>query len=324
MSDRLAAPEARSFLAAPDAASDWRMLLVYDAAAGTGVLDALPGTAEEVAARRGLDARAVRIVLDVLAEWRIVDRADAGYTAGAGMPDGEQAAILRHHARSIHLWAGALNDRLHGTPPAPREPPSPELRDLWYAALAAFARPAAPAVVDACLERFPAAERVLDLGGGHGAHAQAFAARGLSATLQDRPEAIERARSRGLEAAGVDLFGGDFFQTLPEGPFDLVFCAAVTDTYDGERNAALYRHVHTVLAPEGGVALLAFVRGRHPAVAAFAVQMLAVDRGGDTHRTEDYRGWLEGAGFRDIDVVDLDDWPQSLVFASRDGPARPA
>lgn len=307
----------RSFLAPPDAPADWRMMLAYEAAASAGVLDELPGTAEEMAARRGLDARAVRVACDVLAEWDVVDRGtDGRYTLGPDAPDDDLSALYRHHARSIRLWAAALDDRLRGAPPPQREPPSADQRDRWYEALAAFARPAADAVVDACLQRFPAAQRVLDLGGGHGEHAQAFARRGLAATLQDREEAVDRARRRGLERCGVELFVGDFFDRLAPGTFDIVFCAAVTDTYDGPRNMALYRQARSVLAPDGGMAVLAFVRGRDPAVAMFAVQMLSVASGGDTHSEDDYRSWLEASGFGDVGVVDLDG-PQSLVCASR-------
>lgn len=310
----------RSFLAAPDATSDWRMLLAYDAAATTGVLDALPASADEVAARRGLDARAVRASLDLLAQWKIVDQdADGSYARGAQAPDSELAALYRHHARSIRLWAAALETRLRGDNTPSRPTPTPAQRDLWYAALAAFAKPAAARVVDHCLTRFPSARSVLDLGGGHGEHALAFARRGLTPTLQDRNDAIERARHNGLDKAGVNLFAGDFFDTLPDGPFDLVFCAAVTDTYDEQHNIALYQRILSIISPPGGVALLAFVHGHNPAVAAFAIQMIATGNGGDTHSEDDYRRWLHHSGYSDIAVTALEDLPQSLVFATRPG-----
>jgi len=309
----------RSFLAPPDEASDWRMLLVYDAAADAGVLSALPGTPADVAAASGLDEHAVRVVLDLLAVWDIVERRSGGrYATGAGAPDPDLAALLRHHARSIRMWSGALDARLRGVEPTAAPASGPAQRERWYAALAAYARPVAPAAVEACLSRFPHARRVLDLGGGHGEHALAFARRGLSVTMQDRPEAVDLARRSGrLEAAGVRLCAGDFFHDLAEGPFDIVFAAAVTDTYDPARNAALFRLLRPVVAPRGGVALLAFVRGRNAVVPAFAVQMLGVGGGGDTHGEEEYARWLAEAGFAAVDVVDLPGHTQSLVFASR-------
>lgn len=306
----------RSFLAPPDAVSDWRMLLAYDAAADAGLLSTLPATAEQAASRRGLNAHAVRAALDVLAEWRIIERhADGRYRTGRAAPSADLAALYRHHARSIRLWAATLEHRLRGTSPGGARPPA--RRDLWYAALAAFAQPTSAAVVNACLTRFPSARSVLDLGGGHGQHALAFARRGLSATMQDRADAVELARANGREDDGVVLFAGDFFETLPDGPFDLVFCAALTETYDGSHNAALFERIRPILSPHGGVALLAFVYGRDPAVAAFAVQMLVAGNGGDTHSEADYRRWLGDTGYRDVDVIDLDGQPQSLVFATR-------
>jgi len=67
----MTAPEL-SFLAEPGAVADWRLVLLLDVAADTGVLGALPGRADEVAGRLRLDPRATRIVLDALAGWGVV------------------------------------------------------------------------------------------------------------------------------------------------------------------------------------------------------------------------------------------------------------
>ena len=111
-------------------------------------------------------------------------------------------------------------------------------------------------MVDACLRRFPRARRVLDLGGGHGEQSLEFARRGLRPTMQDRPEVVEIAERRGqLGNAGVELFAGDFFTTLPPGPFDLVICGLTTNMYDGARNRDLYRRPRPITAPAGGLAI---------------------------------------------------------------------
>lgn len=189
------------------------------------------------------------------------------------------------------------------------------------AALAAYARPAADDVVDACLTRFPDARTVLDLGGGHGEHALAFAARGLQVTMQDRAPMIDLARGSGrLEKAGVVLFEADFFESLPEACFDLVFSSAVSETYDRRRNEELHSRLRAATGPAGGIALLVFMRGRNDVSPVFAVQMMSVGRGGDTYGESDYRGWLEGAGFAEVEVVDVPGRSQSLVLARRDEP----
>lgn len=184
-------------------------------------------------------------------------------------------------------------------------------------ALAVFARRWAPEAVDACLAVAPAARSVLDLGGGHGEYAREFARRGLRATVQDRPEMIEMLRNQGrLDGSGVELFAGDFFQTVPEEAFDIVFCAGVTYTFGSQRNVDLYRKVRSVIAPGGGLAIVTFLRGDGPVPAIFALQMMMVGAGGDTHGEEQYRDWLGAAGYGSVQVRPAGERPNSLVFAT--------
>jgi len=307
----------RSFLAPPGEVADWRMTMLFDALATAGVLGALPATASEAARTLGLHAHAVRVALDALAAWGIVSRdADGRYAPGAGMPGPEDAAAIRHHARAVRGWTAHLDARLRGDPEgraAGMTEPA-----LFLDALAVTARRSAPGVVDLCLARFPDARRVLDLGGGHGEYSLEFARRGLAVTMQDLPEMIRVVRHRrGLEEAGVDLFEGSFFEAIPEGPFELAFCCGITHTFDGEHNLALYRRLRPLVAPDGGVVVITFLRGRRPLVDVFAVQMLVNGTGGDTHSEAEYRRWLGAAGFRvDNSPVDLPDRPQSALFAT--------
>jgi SAM-dependent methyltransferase len=306
-----------SFLAPPGEVADWRMVVLLDAVAGAGVLQALPGTAAEIAGRLGLDARGVRVALDALGAWGVVVRSpDGRYGRGPEAPSADQAASLRHHARAVRSWSASLDKRLHGAPPEVRPGmPDPE---LFIDALAVGARKAAPGLVDLCLGRFPHARTVLDLGGGHGEYSLEYARRGLRATLQDLPTMVEIVRRRGrLPEAGVELFAGSFFEAVPGGPFDLAFCAGITHTFDGAHNVDLYRRLRPVVVPGGGVAVVTFLRNRHPLADVFAVQMLANANGGDSHSEEEYRAWLSEAGFRvDDAVVDVPDRPQSVLFAT--------
>lgn len=306
----------RSFLAAPAAVEDWRLIVVYDAVAGAGVFAALPGPVATLAEATGLDPHGLRVALDALARYGVVARDDAGsYRAGDRVPSFDEAATLRHHARAIRRWSAALPDRLRG---APADRPA-MVRDpeAFLDALAVNARRSAAMLVDACLDRFPGARRVLDLGGGHGEYSLAFARRGLEVTMQDLPPMIGVVAGRGaLAAAGITLFTGSFFDRVPDGPFDLAFCTGITHTFDGERNVTLYRNLRPVVASGGGVAIATMLRGSGALADLFAVQMYANGNGGDTHGEEEYRRWLHEAGFRADDVVaTIADRPQSLLFA---------
>lgn len=135
--------------------------------------------------------------------------------------------------------------------------------------------------------------------------------------MQDRPGVVELARRKGrLSAAGVELLAGDFFESLPAGPFDLVFCAGVTYTYDAENNIELYRRLKPLLVPGGVLALHTFLRGTDPLASIFAVQMLMATGAADTHGEDDYRKWLSDTGFHTVDFKRLERRPEWMVLAS--------
>ncbi len=304
-------------MAPPGAIADWRMVVLVDTAAGAGLLAALPGTADDVAAELGLNPHAVRVVLDALGAWGVVERDGAGvYAVGPEAPDADGVASLRHHARAVRSWSTTLGGRVRGEPVEIRPGmPDPE---LFIDALAVGGRAAAPAVVDACLARFPDTRSVIDLGGGHGEYSLEFARRGLQVTMQDLPVMIDVVRRRGrLTEAGVELVAGSFFDGVPPGPFHLAFCAGITHTFDARHNQTLFRNLRTSVSSRGGVAVVTFFRHRQPMADVFAVQMLANANGGDTHSEEEYREWLSGAGFQaDESLIDLPGRPQSVLFAT--------
>jgi hypothetical protein len=312
----MALPTDLTFLAPPGAVADWRMVLLCDAAIATGVFDKLPGTAEEVAGRAGLAPEALRVVLDALVTLEVVQKGtDGSYSLGPAAPEPAAFPSVRHHARAMRRWASAIEPQLRGQG-TPSELTDPE---TFHDALARNAQKVAPEVVDVVLRRFPEARSVLDLGGLHGEYSLEFTRRGRKATMQDMPAMIDVARRRGrLEPAGVELFEGSFFETVPDGPFDVAFCSGITHTFGPEQNLKLFRNLRGVVAPAGGVAVVTFLRGRDPMSALFAVQMLINDSGGDTHTEDEYRAWLGEAGFAvDEGVLDLaQQGARSVLFAT--------
>ncbi len=308
-----------SSLSPPGQVADWRMTVLFVAVARTGVFAQLPGTADDLAASLGLDPNGLRVVLDALRAWGIVEQdrsGDGRYAMGPEAPGPEAAATIRQHARAIRRWGTSVDDRLRGVlDDSPAGIPEPE---VYLDALAVTARETAPELVDLCLARFPQARSVVDLGGCHGEYSLEFARRGLKVTMQDMPTMIDIVQRRGqLASAGVELFAGSFFEEVPEGPFDLAFCAGITHTFDGDHNLALYGRLRPVVNGGGGIAVVTFLRGRQPLADVFAVQMLVNGNGGDTHAEAEYRAWLTAAGFRvDEAPVDIPDRAQSVLFAT--------
>jgi len=300
--------------AALDQAADWRLALVYGAASDAGVLAALPGTVSDVAARSGADENATRVVLDALEVWDIVAAdGDGRVDRGPAWPSPAENASLLQQARFIRGTAAALPDRMRGIVVPAGDRPSREI-DQWQAGMAVRARTVAPALVDASLAAVPDARRVLDLGGGHGEYGLEFARRGLQVVLQDRPAMLAFPQRREVwSAGGVELFPADFFDALPDGPFDIVWLAGVTHTFDGEHNRRLYGRLRPLVAPGGALIIVSFLRGT-PRARVFAVQMLVVGNRGDTHAEEEYREWLGDAGFG-MELVDVDTLGQQVIVA---------
>lgn len=273
--------EQLSFLVPPNAALDWRMVVLCDVAIGAGILASLPATPAALAERVELDEQAVRVLLEALAQWQVVK---AGYESTFGLgpaaptsPDA--AAVIRHHAAAIRSWAGRLPERVgrKESPPTPSvELPDFRRVEIMLEALDVNGRESAPGAVEACHKRLPNARSVLDLGGGHGQYGLEFARRGLQVTMQDTDGVVAWARNKGqLEAAGIRLFAGDFFKRFPEGLFDIVFCAGVVYTYGPAEVIEMYGRIRTAVAPGGAVAIHTFVRGDDPLASLFAVQIMS-------------------------------------------------
>lgn len=306
---------AHGFLAPPGRIDDWRGIVLTNSALETGLLGALPAEATEAAARLGLSAHAVRVVLDALCEFDVVERDGQRYLLGPGAPDDATAATLQHHARVIAGWSNALPDRLTGAEPPERRERTAAERGRWLQALATTARERAPELADHCLRQFPQAQRVLDLAGGHGEYGLEFARRGLDVTLQDLPAVIDIVGGwDDIRQSPLSLVPLDAFEGLAPGPFDLVVCAGFTHTMGPEANAELLARLGGVTASGGGIAIVTFVRGHRPIAPIFAVQML-VAGGGDTYGPEEYRRWLTDAGFDAPAVVDLDAGTSVLTAA---------
>lgn len=222
--------------------------------------------------------------------------------------------MLRHHAGAIRRWSAELARLLHGEQPQGGQPWSAAQRERWLQALAVNARQAAATLAERCLQRFPDARSVLDVAGGHGEYGLEFARRGLTVTVQDRPEVVELVQQwPAVRASGVELFAADVFEQLPDDVFDLVLCAGFSHTQPRHRVAELLARLRGITATDGGLAIHTMLREQRPIGPLFAVQMLVVGAGGDTHGLHEYEAWLSAANYGPAEHVDVDG--RSLILA---------
>lgn len=272
-------------------------------------------TAEEVADEFGADLRGITILLDALCALGFVVKTGGTYRTessaapllSAGTPASVRPMVL--HMGSVWRNWSKITDVVQGKaePDLKKGILDKENLEPFIGAMHVVASRNASDVV--AVVNPAGARRLLDVGGGSGAYTLAFldAQPALQATLFDKPEVIEMARSW-VEAAGmrdrVSLVPGDFYaDELPKG-HDLALLSAIIHQNSPAENEALYRKVHRALDAGGRIVVRDYVMSpdhtQPPDGALFAVNMLAGTKGGGTYTFEEIEAGLSAAGFTKI------------------------
>jgi len=286
--------------------------------------------APTVAQTLGTDPRATETLLNALVALGVMQKHDGVFTNApvaarylvAGAEHDSRAAI-RHTA---HLWArwSTLTDCVReGTSVtagrgARRDD---EWTEAFIAAMHKNARFRAPVVLKAV--GLDGVRRVLDLGGGSGAYAIAFAQAkpDLKAEILDLADVVPIAR-RHIDDAGVServtVRIGDLHDRGYGTGYDLVFVSAICHMNSPDENRAMFAKAFAALTPSGRLVIQDFVLNADktgPRTGAlFALNMLVGTRGGSSYSEEEYVGWLREAGFADPERVSLHG-PTDLVIA---------
>lgn len=268
-------------------------------------------TSAELAGRAAADPRAMDRLLNALCAMRLLVKRDSRFSNTADSRrylddwSPEYVAGLGHTASMWHSWSG-LTEAVREGRPAMRAAIN-DRGDAWLkpfiAAMHYRAAQQAPAV--ASLIGLDGVGRVLDVGGGSGAFAMAFAQRepGLVAVVFDLPNVLPLTReyiaAAGLATRVTTAVGDYLVDPLPRG-FDLVFLSAVVHSNSAAQNAALLASCAAALNPGGRVAVVDWVmdddRVAPAGGAFFALNMLVATDDGDTFTEGEIRGWMARAG----------------------------
>jgi (2Fe-2S) ferredoxin/predicted O-methyltransferase YrrM len=289
-------------------------------------------TAAEVAARLQTDARATEMLLHALAAMELLVKQNGSFRNtplaaryfSAASPDCARTALL-HTAHLWHSWSTLTEAVRAGTAVAPEAVAGHDAG--WVQTfIAAMHRNAAERAESVVRAVGPVAGHMLDIGGGSGAYAIAFAKANerLAVDLLDRAEVTPIAQSHLREAGMEDrirLIAGDLRTSLPPESYDMAFLSAICHMLSPGENRTLFKRCHDVLAPGGRIVIQDFIlepdKTAPKSAALFALNMLTGTRGGGTYSASEYAEWLQAAGFERSNHVRLPG-PASLMVASRE------
>jgi SAM-dependent methyltransferase len=276
-------------------------------------------TAAETARVLQTDARATDRLMTALVTLGYLEKHGDRYANGAfaarhlvlGRP-GYMAGLMH----SVHLWqtwstlTGAVRAG-RSVAPRPEGAAAEAWREAFIAAMHWRGSQQAPDVVK--LIDLSGVTRVLDVGGGSGVFAMAFARAdaAIRATVFDLP-AIVPITQRYIEDGGLSdrvvTVGGDLTKDELGRGFDLVFISAIVHSFPPDENRRLLQKAARALAPGGRVVVQDFLMDedrRGPLQPAlFALNMLVGTEAGDTYTESEVRAWMREAGLGDIDRID--------------------
>jgi SAM-dependent methyltransferase len=267
------------------------------------------GTAAEVAERAEAEPRAMGMLLDALAGLGALEKQGGRYRCTReSRALGAARVGLLHTVNRWHTWSSLTVCVRAGTA---QEPEASTRDQAWtenfIAAMEARAKVLAPGLVRQV--GTAGLGRMLDVGGGPGTFAIAFAQAepGLRVEVLDLPVvlpiALEHIRAAGLQDR-VTVKAGDFNVDALGSGYDLVLLSAICHMLDEAGNRSLFRRAAQALKPGGRLVVRDFLlepeRTSPQEAALFALNMLVGTRGGSVYTEEEYRLWLEEAGLTGI------------------------
>ncbi len=289
-------------------------------------------SAAEVAAKSDTDARATEMLLNALVALSLLTKQDGRFQNTplakqffvAGSPDDARAAVL-HTANLWKRWSTLTDCVRAGTSVTYQE--FAERDEKWtepfIAAMHRIASARAPHVVR--VVGTEGVRRMLDVGGGSGAYSIAFAQAdpALEVELLDLPAVLPIAERHIAAARLSDRIrtrAGDLRTDRFGSGFDLIYVSAICHMLGPEENLDLLRRCHDALAAGGRVVISDFILSADKTAprfgALFALNMLVATQNGNSYSEEEYRGWLQQAGFTDLRRVAVPG-PAELMIAKR-------
>ena len=290
--------------------------LIAGAAVKAGIFNVLKNgalTQQELAAATGSDQRALWTLTEALVSLGYIEheagkikltKACYSILYDRESPD-YQGFSFMHSYYLLSKWLNLPEVLKTGKPALTSE--SLEENKSFVEAMSSYAEKDASELAEFCLKGLPPGAEVLDIGGGPLTIARAFAQKGAAVTILDLPEVIDMMKPELDPGLPVKMVKGDFTSSLPEGPFALAYLGHICHIYGEKEIRKLFIDVAGKLREGGTVIINDFIRDTGPYPAVFAVNMLVNTDSGGTWTFEQYKSWLEDAGFMVAPYIEVGD-----------------
>lgn len=274
------------------------------------VFDHLEGkgkTAGDLAKSVSADSRAAELLLNSLVAAGLLEKKDSLYrnasVASKYLVSGKpfyQGDILSHYSTLWDNWSGLDTVMKTGKPCRKSHDHESFILGMHNIALQKV-REVTKNI------KLSGVKRLLDLGGGPGTYAMAFARKNIEVTLLDFPETLKIAK-RLIVASGlgskIKLLPGDFAKTSLGNNYDMVFISQILHAYNDRDCMSLLKKSSASLKPGGRVVVQEFyldeTKTNPPQGAIFAINMLVNTAGGRSYSPSEILFWMKKAGFTDI------------------------
>lgn len=170
------------------------------------------------------------------------------------------------------------------------------------------------------------ANRMLDIGGGHGTYSAAFCRRNprLQATILDLPQAVQAAApilaEEGMGSRVVHRIGSALTEDFGEHEWDIILMSHLVHHFDEETNDNILRRAAHALRTEGVLAILDVPRQASPNASSQTEAVLdlyfAVTSNSATWSLEQIRRWFRQAGLLPHKKISLRSAPGLVVVTA--------
>lgn len=163
--------------------------------------------------------------------------------------------------------------------------------------------------------KLPSGAHVLDVACGSAAWSIPFAEADSAArlTLQDYPGVLEHTKgylTRHNVIERCDFLPGNLREVdFGEAQFDAAILGNIVHSEGPEHSQNLFNKLHRALKPGGKIVIVDMIanddRTGPPFALIFALNMLVASKEGGTYSIAEYTDWLQGAGFSNVETLDV-------------------